>query len=266
MTPRALAAISVCFAAAAASAGESPLGFAPGSREAELKAEKVLLDTPAPDKARRLLAALTAEPHVAGTLQEKKEAEYVRDRLKEFGLEVETVQYDVFLNHPKSVSLKLVQPVEMPLSLQEEPEARDKDSGPRGMFPAFHGYGASGHAEGSVVYVNYGTRADFERLKGLGIAVEGRIVLARYGEVFRGLKVREAEARGAKGVLIYSDPADDGYMKGDVYPDGPMRPASAIQRGSVQFLSLGPGDPSTQGYASKPGVKRVSRDKTTRSA
>jgi N-acetylated-alpha-linked acidic dipeptidase len=238
-------------------------GFFTASREAEARAEKAFLDTPAPERARQWLFALTEEPHVAGTPQEKKVAEYVLARFKEFGLEAGLQRYDVFLNHPKSVSLKLTAPVELELSLREEPYDVDKDSTARGMFPAFHGYGASGHAAGAVVYVNYGTPADYERLKGLGISVEGRVALVRYGAVFRGLKVKEAEERGAVGVLIYSDPADDGYAKGDVYPDGPMRPPSAIQRGSVQFLSLGPGDPSTPGYAATAGAKRLTRAQMT---
>ena len=235
-------------------------GFFAASREAQTKAERAFLETPAPERARRWLFALTEEPHVAGTPQEKKLAEYVLARLKEFGLDAEIVRYDVFLNHPKSVSLKLTTPVETELSLREEPYDVDKDSTSRGMFPAFHGYGASGKAAGAVVYVNYGTPADYERLTGLGISVDGRVVLARYGAVFRGLKVKEAQDRGAVGVLIYSDPADDGYMRGDVYPDGPMRPPSAIQRGSVQYLSLGPGDPSTPGYPSTAGAKRLTRE------
>ena len=238
-------------------------GFFTASREAEARAEKAFLDTPAPERARQWLFALTEEPHVAGTPQEKKVAEYVLARFKEFGLEAELQRYDVFLNHPKSVSLKLTAPVELELSLREEPYDVDKDSTARGMFPAFHGYGASGRAAGAVVYVNYGTPADYERLKGLGVSVEGRVALVRYGAVFRGLKVKEAEDRGAVGVLIYSDPADDGYAKGDVYPDGPMRPPSAIQRGSVQFLSLGPGDPSTPGYAATAGAKRLTRAQMT---
>jgi N-acetylated-alpha-linked acidic dipeptidase len=247
--------------------GASPLlpadriGFLPASREAEDKAERVFIDTPTPDKAKIWLAALTERPHVAGTPEEKHEAEYVRDRLKEFGLDAQTVEYDVFLNHPKNVSLKLVEPVEETLSLREDPDPRDKNSGHYGMLPAYHGYAASGKAEAQVIYVNYGTHRDFERLKSLGVSVQGRIVLCRYGANFRGLKVKEAQERGAAGVLIYSDPADDGYMKGDIYPDGPMRPPSAIQRGSVQFLSLGPGDPSTPGYASVPGAKHIPREK-----
>ena len=223
-------------------------------------AEEIVLATPSPAKARAWLVRLTEEPHVAGTEQEKKVAHWVHDRLAEFGLEAEIVHYDVFLNHPKHVALRLTRPVEEELSLIEDIIPGDKDSGPHGAFPAFHGYGASGKASGQVVYVNYGTAADFDRLAEMGITLEGRIALVRYGKVFRGLKVKEAEEHGAAGVLIYSDPADDGYMQGDVFPDGPMRPPSAIQRGSVQYLSWQPGDPSTPGWPSVDGAERRSRE------
>lgn len=236
------------------------LGFLAGSREAERKAEREMLAAPTPERARSWLRALTEEPHIAGTPQGKKVAEYVRDRLTEFGLKAELVPYEIWLNHPSSVSLKLLKPEAASLSLREEGYARDKDSYSEDASPAFHGYGASGKAAGQVVYVNYGTHEDFERLESMGLSVEGRIAIVRYGKVFRGLKVKEAQVRGARGIIIYSDPADDGYMKGDVYPDGPMRPPSAIQRGSVQFLSSGPGDPSTPGYASTKGAKRVARE------
>lgn len=257
------AAVLAALVFAAGAAADSSTGFFQASREAQARAEKAFLDTPAPEQARRLLFQLTEEPHVAGTPQEKKLAEFVLARFKDLGLEAEMVRYDVFLNHPKRVSLKLVEPVEAELRLVEDPYDVDKDSTPRGVFPGFHGYGASGQAAGQVVYVNYGTPADYERLRGLGVSVEGRVALVRYGAVFRGLKVKEAQERGASGVLIYSDPADDGYMRGDVYPDGPMRPPSAIQRGSVQFLSLGPGDPSTPGYPSTAGAKRLTREQMT---
>jgi N-acetylated-alpha-linked acidic dipeptidase len=226
-------------------------------------AERVFLDTPTPDRARQWLAALTEDPHVAGTPAEKKVADYVLARFKEFGLDAEMVRYDVFLNHPRSVSLSLTSPVSEELKLREDAYDVDKDSSSAGMFPAFHGYGASGVARGEVVYVNYGSPADFARLSGMGISVEGKIVLVRYGSAFRGLKVKESQDRGAAGVLIYSDPADDGYMRGDVYPDGPMRPPSAIQRGSVLFLSHIPGDPSTPGWPSTTGAKRVERKDMT---
>lgn len=225
--------------------------------------ERVFLDTPTPDRARRWLAALTEDPHVAGTPAEKRVADYVLARFKEFGLAAELVRYDVFLNHPKHVSLELTSPVEEELKLREDPYDVDKDSSQSGMYPAFHGYGASGKAEAEVVYVNYGSPADFARLEGMGISVAGKITLVRYGGAFRGLKVKESQDRGAVGVLIYSDPRDDGYMTGDVYPDGPMRPPSAIQRGSVLFLSHLPGDPSTPGWASTSGAKRLTREQMT---
>ena len=250
-------------AAATTDAPRPRLGFLAGSIAAERRAEREMLATPTPERERAWLHALTEEPHVAGTPQGRKVAEYVRDRLVEFGLKTEIVQYDIWLNLPTAVSLKLLKPEPASLSLREEGNPRDKDSYSEDAFPGFHGYGASGKAAGQVMYVNYGTHEDFERLESLGLSVEGRIALVRYGKVFRGLKVKEAQLRGAKGVIIYSDPADDGYMKGDVYPDGPMRPPSAIQRGSVQFLSSGPGDPSTPGYASTRGAKRITREQMT---
>lgn len=254
-----------------------PLGISAASRDAHLRAERVFLDTVTPDRARRWLMALTTEPHVAGTPAEKKVADYVLARFKEFGLAAELVRYDVFLNHPAQVSLRITHPVQEELKLREDemiddssrrslaPPAgsaeRSEETGSAAatMFPAFHGYGASGSAEGEVVYANYGSPADFARLAGMGISVQGRVVLVRYGGAFRGLKVKEAQDRGAAGVLIYSDPGDDGYMRGDVYPDGPMRPPSAIQRGSVLFLSHVPGDPSTPGWPSTAGAKRLTR-------
>lgn len=234
-----------------------------GSVDGQARAEKVFLDTVTPASARKWLAALTEEPHVAGTPAEKKLADYVLARFKEFGISAELVRYDVFLNHPKHVSLKLVAPIEEELKLREEPYEVDKDSTQAGMFPAFHGYGASGKAAGQVVYANYGSPADFARLETMGISLEGKIALVRYGGLFRGLKVKEAQDRGALGVLIYSDPRDDGYMSGEVYPAGPMRPPSAIQRGSVLFLSHVPGDPSTPGWPSTAGAKRLSRAQMT---
>ncbi|HUR21375.1 MAG TPA: M28 family peptidase, partial [Vicinamibacterales bacterium] len=236
------------------------VGFSKASAEAMAKYERIMLDTPSPANARKWLEALTVEPHVAGTPAEKKVADYVRDRLVEFGLPVDVVKYDVFLNHPKSVSLTMTAPTRQELALKEDAYPQDKVSGSPGQFPAFHGYGASGVANGQVIYVNYGSPADHERLKTMGLSVEGKIALVRYGGAFRGLKVKEAQEHGAIGVLIYSDPSDDGYMRGDVYPDGPMRPASAIQRGSVQFLSIQPGDPSTPGgIPSTDGAKRITR-------
>ncbi|HEU5181012.1 MAG TPA: M28 family metallopeptidase [Candidatus Polarisedimenticolia bacterium] len=241
--------------------GRPRLGFFPASQPVQERFEGVFMGVPSPERAEGWLHTLTEEPHVAGTPADKNLAEMVRDKLKEFGFEASITSYSVLLNYPKSVSLKMLEPAVQELSLVETGNLRDKDSYSSDAFPAFHGYGASGTAAGQVIYANYGSDEDFKKLDAMEISVKGRIVLVRYGGIFRGLKVREAQEHGAAGVIIYSDPADDGYMKGDIYPDGPMRPPGSLQRGSVQFLSYGPGDPQTPGYASTPSAKRVAQDK-----
>jgi N-acetylated-alpha-linked acidic dipeptidase len=246
----------------------SPIGFAPSSRPAQAKAEALALTVPTPEKARAWLRILTEEPHPAGSAADHKTALFVRDRLREWGWQAELAEYEVLLNYPKptgrpgysSPHLKMLRPALKELSLTEAPHPADKDSASTFAFPAFHGYGVSGDVTGQVVYANYGTPEDFAALDRLGVEVEGKVVLVRYGGIFRGLKVRNAQKRGAKGVLIFSDPADDGYAKGDTYPNGPFRPGSALQRGSVQFLSLGPGDPSTPNGPSVKGAKRLPID------
>lgn len=237
------------------------LGFFAASRDAEARAEAVFMGVPTPESARRWLRDLTEEPHVAGTEEDRRSAEYVREKLASFGFDTEVVTYEVLLNYPKEVSLRLVEPEPMDLSLREGGYPADKDSYSRDAFPAFHGYGASGTATGQVVYVNYGRREDFEKLEEMGGSARGRIALVRYGRSYRGLKVFEAQEHGAIGVIIYSDPADDGYMKGDVYPQGPMRPETSLQRGSARFPQAGPGDPTTPGVPSRKGAARVPRDK-----
>jgi len=245
-------------AAAAPSHTLSPLGFTARSRAAQLKAEAHALGVPTPENARSLLAAITQEPHVAGTPADYKTAIFVRDKLCEWGWKADLAELEVLINYPVGVpQLRLDQPKTERLSLDEAPIASDKDSASSAAFGAFHGYGASGAAAGQVVYVNYGRPEDYVSLEKTGIDVKGKVVLVRYGGNFRGLKVRNAQKRGAVGILIFSDPADDGFAKGDVYPNGRFRPSSAIQRGSVQFLSLGPGDPSTPFGPSTAGAKRI---------
>jgi N-acetylated-alpha-linked acidic dipeptidase len=239
---------------------KSIIGFSPGSLEKQRAAESHALTIPTPENARRWLRILTAEPHVAGTPADHKTAVFVRDKLREWGWKAELDEMEVLLNYPDSKfppGLRLYRPIDKKLLLDETPIASDKDSASSEAFGAFNGYGISGQASGQVVYVNYGRPDDFAALEKLGIDVKDKIVLARYGEIFRGLKVYNAQKHGAKGILIFSDPADDGYAKGDLYPNGRFRPESAIQRGSVQFLSHGPGDPSTPFGPSVAGAKRI---------
>jgi N-acetylated-alpha-linked acidic dipeptidase len=248
------------------SAGSSsPLGFTPGSLPQQLKAEAYALAVPTPDNARSWLRVLTAAPHAAGTPADYKTAVFVRDKLREWGWKAEIEELDVLLNYPSAdapAQLSIARPIVKPLSLDEAPVATDKDSASSAAFGAFNGYGVSGAAAGQIVYVNYGRPEDYGALEKMGIDVKGKVVLARYGSLFRGLKVLNAQKRGATGILIFSDPADDGYARGDVYPLGRFRPGSAIQRGSVQFLSLGPGDPSTPFGPSVKGCKRLPIDRS----
>ncbi len=250
----------------AATSPSRPIGFSLGSGPAQLRAETHALAVPTPENARKLLRTLTAEPHVAGTPADYKTAVFVRDKLREWGWKADLAELEVLLNYPApnlllKPSLRIERPVGEDLVLDEAPVATDNDSASSAAFGAFHGYGVSGDARGQVVYANLGRPEDFDALQKMGIEVKGKIVLVRYGGLFRGLKVRNAQTRGAVGILIFSDPADDGFAKGDVYPHGPFRPGSAIQRGSVQFLSLGPGDPSTPFGPSVKDAKRLPYDR-----
>ena len=260
-TPAPLGLLIAVALAAPARGQDGMIGFAPGSRPAQTKAEAHALAVPTPDAARVWLRALTEEPHVAGTPADRKTAEDVRDKLKSWGWQTEIVEYEVLLNYPTHVQCELVRPDNVSLKITEDAVAADKDSASPDAFPGFHGYGVSGDVTGQVVYANYGRPEDFAALEKMGVDVRGKIVLVRYGELFRCLKVRNAQKRGAIGILIYSDPADDGYGRGDVYPNGPFRPGSSLQRGSVQFLSLGPGDPSTPNGPSTKDAKRLPIDR-----
>ena len=232
-------------------------GFSPAGAIDELNREAAAALIPKPDSLRRHLRVLTAEPHVAGTPADRATAEYVRDRLLAYGWDAKIEEIPVYLNYPVESRLELVEPARETLATRERGVPWDKDAYGGAAFDAFHGYSASGDVTAPVVYANYGDVDDLKKLAEQGIDVRGKIVLVRYGKIFRGLKVRNAERAGAAGVIVYSDPADDGYAKADPYPRGLGRPEDAIQRGSVQFLSEGPGDPTTPGWASRPGGKRL---------
>jgi N-acetylated-alpha-linked acidic dipeptidase len=248
-------------AGAPASAPErAPItGFRPADSEAERARESDLECMIRPDTLRRHLRVLTEEPHVAGTPADRATAEYVLQRLKSYGWDAHLETVPVYLNYPAEVKLEMTEPdsARSALALREGGALWDKDAFDHGAFDAFHGYGASGEATAQVVYANYGDVDDLKKLAEIGVDPRGKILLVRYGKIFRGLKVRNAERAGAAGVIIYSDPADDGYARADPYPRGAGRPDDAIQRGSVQFLSEGPGDPTTPGWPSREGGRRL---------
>jgi N-acetylated-alpha-linked acidic dipeptidase len=228
----------------------------------EREVEKKFMAVPDPKLAEEHLRILTQAPHIAGSPEDKATAEYVAKKFREAGLDTEIVEYKVWFNYPAEIRVDMTAPagVEMHGPRREHVEDDPGQDDPRVVTP-YNGMSPSGDAEAEVVYANYGSPADFDKLKQMNVDVRGKIVIVRYGENFRGVKVFVAQERGAAGVIIYSDPKDDGYYRGDAYPKGPWRPASGAQRGSVGFMFQFPGDPTTPGVASTPTLpdsKRVS--------
>jgi N-acetylated-alpha-linked acidic dipeptidase len=239
-------------------------GFTSSGAAEERRWEEEFRSIPAPNSAREHLRRLTAVPHVAGTKEDYDTAIYVRDQIRSYGIPSELKEYEVLLPYPKQPSVvELVAPRRERMTVKEAVVPEDPSSSNPKVIPLFNGYSASGDVTAPLVYVNYGLPPDYEALKKLGVDVKGKIAIARYGNSFRGVKAKVAEDQGAVGLLIYSDPADDGYMQGDVYPKGPWRPLTSAQRGSVQFLSTAPGDPLTPGKPAIPGVPRLKREEVT---
>ena len=233
-------------------------GFTPAGSSEERRWEDEFRSVPAPASAREHLRRLTAEPHVAGTKEDYATAIYVRDQIRSYGIASELKEYEVLLPYPKQPGIvELIRPHPEKLAVKEPVIPEDPSSSNPKIVPLFNGYSPSGDVTAPLVYVNYGLPPDYEALKKLGVDVTGKIAIARYGNSFRGVKAQVAEQHGAVGLIIYSDPADDGYGQGDVYPQGPWRPAYSAQRGSVQFLSTAPGDPLTPGKPAIPGVPRL---------
>ncbi|KAH0832602.1 hypothetical protein AYO21_06004 [Fonsecaea monophora] len=205
--------------------------------------------------------------HVAGTNQSM--AQWTADRWNEYGFTAGLVSYYVYLNYPVSHSLTVSFANGSTFSplLEEEVLAEDETTSYPNRVPTFHGYSFTGDAEAEYVYVGRGQKVDFERLKALGVQLEGKIALARYGGPFRGLKVKNAQDNGMIGCIIFTDTADDGNITEAngyaAYPDGPARNPTSVQRGSVEFLSTYPGDPETPGYPSKFDSPRSDRSVVT---
>lgn len=232
-------------------------GFSASRTAAQLALEEQLQLLPDPASIERHLRALTAVPHMAGTPASRRVAEYIRDALRSYGWQAELIGYWAWLPQPVEVHLELVAPRAVLLARPEDPIEEDAASFHTGIVAGFNAYSPSAEVEAEVVYVNYGLPEDYARLRRLGVAVENRVVLARYGRSFRGVKARLAEENGAAGLILYSDPADDGYAAGDVYPRGPYRPSSGIQRGSILYIFRYPGDPLTPGFAATAEAPRL---------
>lgn len=225
--------------------------------------EHFLVEQIRPTTAAGHLRELTRTPHRAGSVADRRTAEYVAGVLREAGFQVSFEEYHALLPEPKHIEVHLRGPKEERLDLLEKPRAGVEYRTPadKNAAMAYLGYSASGTVEGPVVYAHYGREEDFEWLESQGVKIEGSICLIRFGKTFRGLKVLEAQKRKAAGVLLYSDPDDDGYRKGDAIPNGPYRPKWGVQRGSIMYISNMVGDPLTPGWPAKKDARRLSREK-----
>ena len=252
---------------ATASFNPGPAIFGFRDAAAESATEARFLAVPEAKLAEEHLRILTQAPHMAGTIEDKATADYVAQKFREAGLDTEIVEYKVWINYPAEISVDLTAPagVTMHGPTREHVDGDPYDNDPRVVMP-FNGMSPSGDVEADVVYANYGTPEDFEKLDKLKVDVRGKIVLVRYGQNFRGVKVFVAQEHGAAGVIIYSDPADDGWKRGDKYPDGPWRPDTGVQRGSTGYMFEFPGDPTTPGVASVPSLPDSQRISPQQSA
>lgn len=238
--------------------GSAMPGYSPASAATQRTAEQDAIRGPAPARAKTHSAALSKEPHVAGTPAQKRTADYVISQMKSMGLETELRRYDVWLPHATSVKITRMGRDTTVLNLSEPAIPGDPVTAMK-QYLTVNGSSAAGVGQGDLVFANFGLIEDYAVLDSLGVSVKGKVVMARYGRSFRGIKAREAEKRGAVALLIYTDPLDDGFARGDVYPEGPMRPSRGLQRGSV---FNGAGDPRTPGYASTPGAPRIPLEQT----
>ncbi len=203
--------------------------------------QEILSTTPNEDQARTWSEYYTAGPHLAG--KNLSQAVWTREKWEEFGIKSEIVAYDVYINYPLSHRLALLKgdKVKYECSLEEDVLEDDPTTSLPDRVPTFHGYSASGNVTAPYVYVNFGTFQDFEDLLAANVSLTGKIALAKYGRIFRGLKVKRAQELGMVGVVMYSDPQEDGEITEangyKTYPDGPARNPSSVQRGSTQYLS-----------------------------
>lgn len=258
--------ILYCFLSVSGHAPESRPIFGFRAAAAENAAEARFLAVPDPKLAEEHLRTLTQAPHMAGTPEDKATADYVAEKFRAAGLDTEIVEYRVWMNYPLEISVDITAPpgVKMHGPSREHVDGDAYDENPRVVMP-FNGMSPSGDAEAEVVYANYGMPEDFEKLEKLKVDVRGKIILVRYGQNFRGVKAFLAQEHGAAGVIIYSDPFDDGWRRGDKYPEGPWRPDTGVQRGSIGYMFEFPGDPTTPGIASLPSLadsQRIAPEKS----
>ena len=233
-------------------------GFTAASSRVQREWEEKFKAIPEPSRMRESMRRLAARPHHVGSVYGKDNAEWLRDQFRSYGWQADIERFDVLFPTPKERVVELVAPTKFRASLQEPTLKEDATSGQHDeQLPTYNAYSGDGDVTAPLVYVNYGIPADYDELAKHGVSVKGAIVIARYGQSWRGIKPKLAAEHGAVGCIIYSDPRDDGYQSGEVYPNGPMRPATGVQRGSVADMPTYPGDPLTPGVGATPGAKRL---------
>jgi N-acetylated-alpha-linked acidic dipeptidase len=241
------------------------LGFTADHAKSELKYEKEFKAAISPASEKAFHREFTRTPHPAGTIHDKEVADYIAKTWREQGLEDVVIrQYDVLGSLPKEVVVEMTAPVAYKAGLREAAYGADPETKNPEVRGAWTSMSASGEVTAPIVYAHSGNPSDYEVLKQHGLDVKGKIVLVRYSNPYsyRGFKALTAQRMGAAGMLVYSDPAEDGYKKGKVFPDGPYGPETHIQRGAITYDFIVPGDPLTPGWASVPGAKRIAKEAT----
>ncbi len=235
-----------------------PRGFTAESGRVERDWEAKFAAIPNPAHMREAMRRLSARPHHVGSAYDKTNADWLLAQFKSYGWDAHIESFDVLFPTPKERLVELIAPTSYKAKLQETALAVDPTSGQQlEQLPSYVAYSADGDVTAPLVFVNYGVPADYEELERHGISVKGAIVIAKYGGSWRGIKPKVAAEHGAVGCIIYSDPRDDGYAGGDVFPKGPMRPSQGVQRGSVADMPTYPGDPLTPGVGATKAAKRL---------
>src|SRR5438874_1889599 len=242
------------------SANPPLLGFSAGSAAKERALESQFDSKLSRDNLRDWSKRLSARPHHIGTAYDADNAQFLASLYRSWGYDTHIETFDVLFPTPKTRVVELIAPEHYTLKLEEPPLLEDATSNQKSeQLPTYNAYSVDGDVTGDLVYVNYGTPADYEQLAQNGVDVKGKIVIARYGGSWRGIKPKVAAEHGAIGCIIYSDPHDDGYFQGDVYPKGAYRNENGAQRGSVMDMPIHPGDPLTPGVGATANAKRLDR-------
>ncbi|HLJ25886.1 MAG TPA: transferrin receptor-like dimerization domain-containing protein [Candidatus Angelobacter sp.] len=255
----ALLCLTILLPLSAANNDHEPLyGFTSADSRAERDWENKFKAIPDARILRDTMQRLSARPHHVGSPYDKQNAEWILSQFKSWGLDAQIETFDVLFPTPKERVVELVEPTHYTAKLQEPAIPQDPTSNQQSeQLPTYNAYSIDGDVTAPLVYANYGVPRDYEELDRLGVSVKGAIVIARYGNSWRGIKPKVAAEHGAVGCIIYSDPRDDGYFDDGVFPDGPMRNENGVQRGSVLDAPVYPGDPLTPGVGAKGDVKRL---------